>query len=423
MNALRHTALILGPVLLLLALPLVAEVLDRVPPPRPPAVPGSAVPGPLGAPSPVIYPPGTVPLAFDHATHAAADCAACHPDVARSTRAADRNLPAEEACAACHPVTVAPGEDAAAVCGRCHPGYRPPAEPPRFRPGDGPRGRADVLEPPAPVSLPAPYLRFDHAVHAAAGIECATCHGSLPGRALPLMSECLGCHDGRRAPAACRTCHLTDGAGRVRWRLPTGRLVPSGRSFDDRHDEAFLREHGPAAARDRRHCAECHDDAWCQACHDGAARPARVHPADWVALHAVPARKDPRGCAACHRSSGDCIVCHRRSHVVAEGEQAFPGDRPFHPDGWSVPDGSLPGAAHHGREARRNLRACASCHREETCIACHRSRTSPAGPGRGVFANPHGRDFRERCAAMLSRNAKVCERCHAASDAALDVCR
>jgi hypothetical protein len=395
MDAPRRLALLLGPLLLLLALPLLAEVDDRVPPPPVPARP--AIPlRPGESPSPVIYPPRAAPLGFTHTTpgHAAAACVACHPGAPTSRRAADGLLPGAAACAACHPA-----KD-------------------------------------APASPPPPYLRSDHAAHATAGIDCGACHrfdaadeGS-PARALPPMTTCLGCHDGRRAAAACRTCHLTDGAGRVRWRLPTGRLVPSGRAFDDRHDEAFLERHGRAAARDRRHCAECHDDGWCQACHDGAARPARIHPADWLALHPVPARKDPRGCVACHRSRGDCIVCHRRSHVVAEGEQAFPGAAGagggggrFHPGGWTLPDGALPGATHHGREARRGLHACASCHREETCVACHRSRTSPDGAGRGVFANPHGRGFRERCAAMRSRNPAVCERCHGATDPALERCR
>jgi len=280
-------------------------------------------------------------------------------------------------------------------------------------------------------AAPSPWLRFDHAAHARGGIDCGACHrfgapggaGAPPRRALPTMSDCLACHDGRRATDECRTCHLTDGAGRVRWRLPSGLLVPSGRVWDDRHDEAFVERHALAAARDRRHCGACHGDGWCQACHDGVARPARIHPGGWLTLHGVPARKDPQGCSACHRSRGDCIVCHRRSHVVAEGEQAFPGDEAFHPDGWAVADGALPGATHHGREARRNLQACAACHREDTCVACHRSRTSPEGPGRGVFANPHGSDFRSRCAAMRARNPAVCARCHAATDPALVRCR
>lgn len=438
MMASRRIVLASCGILLLLAAPLLADVEEeRVPPVRPPAVPGRAPTGDPtdgdALPSPILFPGGAGPLDFDHRIHGEVACAECHAGAAESRRAADSLLPDEAACARCHAVAAAPDADATAVCGRCHPTYRPPGEPPRFSSTAATRDARSVRNPPPGVARPSPYVRFDHAAHATAGIDCVVCHArataqdrSPAGASLPLMGDCLGCHDGRRADDSCRTCHLTDAAGRVRWRLPTGLLVPTGRSFGDRHDEAFVREHGPAAARDRRHCASCHADDGCQACHDGVARPAAVHPPGWRALHAVPARKDPRGCAACHRASGDCIACHRRSHVVAEGEQRFPPDEAFHPAGWTDAPGALPGPRHHGHEARRNLRACVSCHREETCLACHRTpaaATGAAGGSRGVFANPHGRSFRDRCTAMRERNEAVCLRCHARGDASLGLCR
>ena len=379
--------------------------------------------------SPVIYPSATRALRFSHASHSdRASCVGCHAGATGSTRPGDRLVPGEDGCARCHEVESATTAGAVTLCGRCHPAYRSPESPPRFREGATRASRVDVLVPPPRSVFPAAYLRFSHAAHARGGIDCEACHagvaeaesrGGTPP--LPRMAACLECHDGRRADDACATCHLTDGAGRVRWRLPGGLLRPSGSLFDDAHDDAFLRGHGAAATRSRGHCESCHGPEHCQGCHDARRRPEAIHPGNWIALHAVPARKDPGGCASCHRSQSSCVRCHRRSHVVAEGEQRFPSDRAFHADGWTVGAGELAGPAHHGREARRSLRACTACHRESTCLSCHRS--ASVGASAPVSANPHGRGFTSRCAALMRRAERVCYRCHAATDAVLDRCR
>ena len=384
---------------------------------------------PAGArpcPSPVLFPPQTLALSFDHRKHTEkASCTRCHDTAATSTRAADRNLPDQDRCAECHPVRVSGPEqgDPAQLCGFCHPAYLAPGGAPRFRGGATVGGRAEVSNPPPLSSVPAPYLRFDHSAHARAGIDCLTCHARVPGLGkttrcdvTPLMEDCRACHDGRRASDRCRTCHLTDGAGLVRWRLPTGLLRPSGRAIGGRHDEAFVERHAPAARRRPDVCRSCHDDRSCQRCHDGLRKPARIHPGNWMALHGVSARKDPRGCAGCHDSQGSCIVCHRRSHVVREGDDRFPIGRRFHPEGWAVASG-LPGPRHHGREARRNLRACASCHEEKTCVRCHGTQSLGGG------TSPHGRGFRDRCEAMLRRSSRACHKCHAPADPLLERCR
>jgi len=59
-------------------------------------------------------------------------------------------------------------------------------------------------------------VTFDPRTHAKAGLVCRDCHADrFPMQRTGLISRvdhdrgtaCFGCHDGRRASAACRDCH------------------------------------------------------------------------------------------------------------------------------------------------------------------------------------------------------------------------
>ena len=71
----------------------------------------------------------------------------------------------------------------------------------------------------------------------------------------------------------------------------------------------------------------------------------------------------------------------------------------------------------HSVQARRNIRACVSCHREESCLACHST-----DPTRGPNFSPHGPNFAgtSRCRFLSSRNQRACLKCHALGSAAID---
>jgi len=58
------------------------------------------------APSPLIFPAETIPIAFDHAQHArlGATCEGCHQTASASTSAADDLIPPEAACRSCHKI-------------------------------------------------------------------------------------------------------------------------------------------------------------------------------------------------------------------------------------------------------------------------------------------------------------------------------
>lgn len=58
------------------------------------------------------------------------------------------------------------------------------------------------------------HVRFNHAPHIRASVECATCHGNVAGQTVAerasdlTMGFCVGCHKARNAPNDCLTCHF-----------------------------------------------------------------------------------------------------------------------------------------------------------------------------------------------------------------------
>ena len=400
-------------------------------------------------PSALIYPGETIPLKFDHAAHAriGATCDGCHIAAAASTLASDNLIPPEAACRNCHkidraqPAKVVPKGDGAARCDACHvqvimgtpgPGWMPPA------PG----------APPPPVVLPRPNLKFNHRIHAARGIACALCHANADAEAmvtradLPMMATCLGCHDGKQATTRCTACHLAEADGRLRVKLETaatiaaggtGLLMPSGAMKGlDAHSPTFRTDHGHVG-REETYCLTCHKRNDCIDCHGGVVKPPDIHPADYVTLHVVDARKNTPDCSTCHRLQTFCVGCHQRTGVSSDPEGGLPGRRPnnpfgtgtglkqFHPPGWARDAGgaviTAPRPQSHAIQAQRNIRTCVSCHREESCLACH-----SADPTRGPVISPHGPNFGStaRCRFLSARNKRACLKCHAVGTPELD---
>jgi cytochrome c7-like protein len=403
------------------------------------AVAGGALAAGGHAPSPLIYPAETIPLVFDHAQHArlGATCETCHQAAQTSTAAADNLIPREAACRSCHkidreqPAKAVPQGQGAARCDACHadgngnkwmPGAGAPAEPPR-------------------VVLGRPNLKFNHKLHSLRGIGCALCHANAEMQQapvtrvdLPLMATCLGCHDGKQATARCSACHITEADGRLKTKLVSvatmaaggnGPLVPSGSLRGiDAHGPTFRRDH-QQAGRDEKYCLSCHKRNECIDCHGGVVRPPDIHPSDYVSIHAVDARRNSPDCSACHRTQSFCVGCHQRSGVAPDPEGGLPGRRAnnpfgtgtglktFHPPGWARDATGVvietPRSASHSLAARRNIRACVSCHREESCLACHSTDAT-----RGPTFSPHGTNFRDtaRCRFLSARNQRSCIKCH-----------
>lgn len=61
--------------------------------------------------------------------------------------------------------------------------------------------------------VPQAHVRFDHAPHVRAKVECSTCHGDLAEQSVAErvvdmnMSFCVNCHKARQASNDCLTCH------------------------------------------------------------------------------------------------------------------------------------------------------------------------------------------------------------------------
>lgn len=352
--------------------------------------------------SPIVYPLQRLPLTFSHAKHLArgATCATCHPAGTTSRSAVDNLIPTEIECRACHPIDRADPAKVAtptAACGACHPGWTP----------------GSVV---AQVYLTPPPLKFDHAAHVATA--CESCHpvrriDLATTQQLPTMASCLRCHANGTEERHCTDCHLAKLGGLMQTDFEHGTLVPSHDGLGDAHGPGFKNDHKVEARQTGATCTACHDRSECVECHTGSVKPMEFHPGDYVMTHAVDARRGKPDCSACHRLESFCVACHERSGLGTRAASQFNSADParfFHPAGWASATQGAPNI--HAQEARRNITACASCHREEDCLTCH-----SAEPG-GVRASPHPANWRgsAQCRALDRGNRRMCLRCHIAQD-------
>jgi hypothetical protein len=324
------------------------------------------------------------PPAFPHRAHVLAGvaCVSCHAGVERAGDDGPLHLPEEATCRGCHKK---PHDDGA--CLGCHTG--------RYTAGEVAESRA--------------HLRFEHRRHAGASQgKCMQCHVAVQesdSRLRPSMATCFRCHahEADQTARRCDGCHVDlaeEGTP------PESHLV---------HGDGFLAEHGTRAASAGDLCASCHVERFCAGCH-GAAVPAlpsrarfddpwqaSTHRAGFRARHAEEARAEPGLCSTCHTEER-CIDCHVAQGVApaaSGGGNRAPGlTASPHPPGWL---GITPDQNEHGRAARRDPAACASCHGgagEALCVGCHK-----VG---GVGGNPHPPGWSTR----QSRADLPCRLCH-----------
>ncbi len=364
--------------------------------------------------SSIVYPRQELPLRFSHVEHLERDvaCQRCHEKIESSASGLDNNLPRESSCSTCHIIERGIGSGKAAStrevqaqgeatpCKTCHLDV-------------GPGGAI------ARTRMPVPNLKFSHKAHLARGSSCEACHGQFVtggvGLAtrdqLPTMQTCLGCHDGKQAPESCRTCHLSQVGGLLKTEFPgLGQLAPSGQLRGAAHDMGFVQSHKYAAQNDQGFCASCHQKEYCVDCHSGIQKPMEFHAGDYVNMHAIEARRNSPDCSSCHRLQTFCQGCHSRLGVANDGKGSdeFGPGALYHPPGWSEPGLVERGPNHHSFEAQRNIKQCASCHRESFCTRCHSNQAN------SLRVNPHPRDWvgSRRCEALVKRTPRMCLRCH-----------
>ncbi len=204
-------------------------------PPRDAGLPPPAIPD-----EPVHYPVPPPPL-----SEGIFPCSRCHlggtaePD-RRPAMPHRKHLNRDLVCADCH----SPGDGKAdptippaSLCFDCH-------ESDLAKEPEGVRAYfASVRQPDGSYAFPARWKTRDaksnHGGHAAAGIDCATCHGEatdgpyLKPKPLVLMQGCSECHAKRGVADACATCHRE--------------------TTEPRHGNIVLRHGG-----EHRACLDCH---------------------------------------------------------------------------------------------------------------------------------------------------------------------
>ena len=134
------------------------------------------------------------PIAFTHKVHLAkgVECAGCHQGVEQGP---DAGLPSVKLCMTCHLAIATDKPEIRKVAAYLERGEEIPWQ------------RVYGYYPSA-------HVRFNHAPHIRAGVNCAACHGDMTQqtvavRAVDLdMGYCLNCHQQKKASVDCITCHF-----------------------------------------------------------------------------------------------------------------------------------------------------------------------------------------------------------------------
>jgi hypothetical protein len=375
-------------------------------------------------PSDEVFPPQTITIRFNHRVHLkkakpGEGCKTCHPGAYTSTKAKDRLMPdPARTCDNCHDVDHSSkppeaGKDPDGQCTYCHLGDNA-----------GKNGRV------ARMIIPEANLISNHKVHADRHIGCGHCHGQVwklelaTREQLPRMAGCFSCH---QKPASsrgdakgdCTACHIADRGGRLVTHFSTGDLTPPMWLHGAAHTPDFIERHKAVAGANSEMCSSCHRSEDCTNCHDGNVRPRRVHPNDWISMHAVAGRQDNPRCVSCHQLVSFCGDCHRRVGVARDTPSANRlAGRRFHPPPQTWTNGPR-SPQHHAFEAQRNINACVSCHTERDCATCHATKGIRGGGG----VNPHPLGFTSKCGLAMDRNPRPCLVCHASTDRKLMECQ
>jgi hypothetical protein len=134
------------------------------------------------------------PIAFPHNKHIANGiaCAVCHTGVSRGPVA---GIPSDKLCMGCHEFLASDRPEVKKVAAYFNSGF------------DVPWQRVYGFAPSA-------HVKFNHAPHIRAGVDCSRCHGDVSNmtvavRAVQInMGFCLRCHRAQQASTDCVTCHF-----------------------------------------------------------------------------------------------------------------------------------------------------------------------------------------------------------------------
>jgi hypothetical protein len=141
-----------------------------------------------------IRPTPVQPIQFTHKVHLAnqLQCVYCHTGVDQGP---DATIPGTNFCMTCH-IAIATDKPEIKKLAAF-----------QARGEDVPWQRVYGFEPSA-------HVKFNHAPHIRAGVDCATCHGDMTKQTVAVravnqtMGFCITCHEQKKVPIDCITCHF-----------------------------------------------------------------------------------------------------------------------------------------------------------------------------------------------------------------------
>jgi hypothetical protein len=280
-------------------------------------------------------------------------CARCHfTKRAFASRAADTH--AKVACSSCHVAPGAAGAFAAAASGLTNLRIELVSHPADSGSTEVQVQSSACLSCHGSVAsgvVVAGGIRMRHSDVLAVGYACTDCHSTVghgPRAVVPArratMAQCVQCHDGRKAPGACATCHSRDvgvksGERAVTTDIPKATITPNGcrgchpmttcincHGLELPHSDAFIQGyHARKALLEPQVCVKCHDTkTFCNGCHQFTVKnglPTGPHGSvsDFVAMHKgagpISGGPDSASCS-CHTKGGPrqplCDDCHAK---------------------------------------------------------------------------------------------------------------
>jgi hypothetical protein len=133
------------------------------------------------------------PIAFNHQLHLknGMECASCHVGV---TEGPDAGIPSVSFCMACHQEVATNNPEIKKLTAYA-------------------AKEQDIPWEPVYWFYPSEHVRFWHAPHIRAGVDCKECHGDMTQQTVAVRSKklnmnfCISCHRAKGASADCTTCH------------------------------------------------------------------------------------------------------------------------------------------------------------------------------------------------------------------------
>ena len=141
-----------------------------------------------------VHPTPVQPIAYTHKVHLAngMECVNCHANVEKGAIA---GIPSIKLCMTCHQVIATDKPEIKKMAAM-------------FARGE------DISWQRVYDYSPTVHVKFNHAPHIRAKVDCATCHGDMRQRTVAVrtvnmnMGFCINCHKLRKVSVECQTCHF-----------------------------------------------------------------------------------------------------------------------------------------------------------------------------------------------------------------------